>query len=45
MYGALIQAACGVVLMATGFWVVGCVILAGAGVTAAMSGPDDDGDE
>jgi hypothetical protein len=45
MYGALIQAVCGVVLMLTGCVVVGSVILAGAGVTVAMSGTDDDGDE
>lgn len=38
MFGALIQAACGVALMLAGCVVVGSVVLAGAGVTAALSG-------
>lgn len=44
MFGFLIQAVCGLALIATGSVVVGSVILAGAGLTAAMSraGEDDE---
>ncbi|WP_439628905.1 hypothetical protein [Gemmata sp.] len=42
MFGALIQVACGLVLLALGSVVTGSVVLAGAGLTAAMSGTGDD---
>lgn len=46
MFGYLLQAACGVFLIATGSWVVGSVILGCAGITAAFGGDDEgDGDE
>ncbi|WP_439628210.1 hypothetical protein [Gemmata sp.] len=45
MFGYLLQAACGVFLIATGSWVVGSVILGCAGITAAFSGTDEDGED
>jgi hypothetical protein len=42
MFGALIQVVCGVALIALGNVVVGSVILAGAGLTAVMSGSEDE---
>ncbi len=42
MFGALIQVVCGVALIALGNVVVGSVVLAGAGLTAAMSGGEDE---
>lgn len=42
MFSFLIQAVCGLALIALGNVIVGSVILAGAGLTAAMSGTSDD---
>jgi hypothetical protein len=45
MFGYLTIAVCGFALLALGNVVLGCVMLAGAGLTAAMSGHDEDGDD